>query len=297
MPELPEVEVVRRGFARHCQGLSIQSITVYHPRTVRHMQHAPESMHTMFAGASIAQVCRRGKFMWVEFSEPNLPALVIHLGMSGQLRIFPQAQVEPPRHGRLRMQFTDGSEMWFVDQRTFGYFDPVDLVPDPFGFQDHIPERIAHIGADLLEYPDPASAVPRLLARKTTVKRALLDQNVIAGIGNIYCDEMSWQAQLHPEQPLAAVTSQQAEVLLDAGQQIMRAAISVGGTSFDELYVNVNGQSGYFDLSLHAYGRGGQSCHRCNSILVRDKCAGRGTVFCPSCQQISEVKKSKTIKL
>lgn len=286
MPELPEVEVVRTGFAAHCIGKQIASVTVHHPRAVRKLVQSPASFEAELRGIVLHTIARRGKFMWFEVGEQPQAAVVIHLGMSGQLRVFGHPTAEPPRHGRITVTFTDNTQLWFIDQRTFGYWNLSPLIADPHGMRAHIPAQIAHIGPDLLEYPDAFAAAARLQGRNTIVKRALLDQNLISGIGNIYCDEMAWAAQLHPAQPLLQCTPTQLEALTAAGRGIMRAAIAQGGTSFDDLYVNVNGSSGYFDISLHAYGQAGRGCDRCGEIQIKEKIAGRGTVFCPFCQQI-----------
>lgn len=311
MPELPEVEVVRNGFAAHCLGKTITNIEVTHPRAIRKLVGGETALAYSLVGTEIAQISRRGKFMWfiptqpievatnaakiaaknqVETSSKENAikaahnAVMVHLGMSGQLRIFEKPQPQP-RHGRIKVDFSDGSQLWFIDQRTFGYWNISELIADPHHIQPRVPAQILHIGPDLLELSELSIGAGRIAAKNTQLKRALLDQNIVAGIGNIYCDEMLWAASLHPGIATKDVGQQQLAELLATGQAIMRAAIANGGTSFDSLYVNVNGQSGYFDLSLHAYGRGGDPCDRCGTILERSEFAGRASVFCPECQR------------
>ncbi|MDO4928396.1 MAG: bifunctional DNA-formamidopyrimidine glycosylase/DNA-(apurinic or apyrimidinic site) lyase [Corynebacterium sp.] len=314
MPELPEVEVVRSGFATHCLGKTITNVEVSHPRAIRKIDGGDAVLAYSLVGTEITQISRRGKFMWFipTLTQPtetasndaaavahkqkktsaqgqsiasDQHAIVVHLGMSGQLRIFEHPHPQP-RHGRIKVDFSDGSQLWFIDQRTFGYWNISELIADPHHIQARIPAQIAHIAPDLLELSEPGIAAGRIAGKKTQLKRALLDQNIVAGIGNIYCDEMLWATRLHPGMATEDVGKQQLVELIANGQAIMRTAIANGGTSFDDLYVNVNGQSGYFDLSLHAYGRGGDPCDRCGTIMVRSEFAGRASVYCPDCQRL-----------
>lgn len=272
MPELPEVESVRRGLEPYLRGRSFARIEVEHPRANRG-QKAPLS--PLLIGRVIREVARRGKFLWLEFADedekdPARDVLFIHLGMSGQLRIGPSDS----KHVRIRAWLSDGVELSFVDQRTFGYWLFAPWL------------KIAHIAPDPLEEGfDITTAARRIRAKHTAVKTALLDQTVVSGIGNIYADEALWRARLHPQTKAYRLRQKDAVALVDAATTVMRDALKVGGTSFDALYVNVNGQSGYFARSLHAYGRTGQPCDRCGTPILREKFMNRSSHFCPRCQR------------
>ena len=164
-----------------------------------------------------------------------------------------------------------------MDQRTFGYWRLGPWL------------SMAHIAPDPLEADfDLTAAGRRLRAKRTAVKVALLDQTVLSGVGNIYADEALWAAQISPLKKTNALRQRDAVAVISAAADVMRAALAVGGTSFDALYVNVNGESGYFDRSLHVYGRGGQSCDRCGEEILKTVLGGRGTHYCPSCQRRGE---------
>lgn len=272
MPELPEVESVRRGLEPYIVGRMFTSVEVLHPRANRGQE---EPLAALVEGRTIAAAARRGKFMWLEFadedlSDPARDVLFIHLGMSGQVRI---GAVDSP-HVRIRAVLDDATPISFVDQRTFGYWRVAPWL------------TMAHIAPDPLE-PDfgITAAARRIRAKKTAVKVALLDQTVVSGVGNIYADEALWAAGISPLKKANTLRQKDAAAIVRAAAEVMRAALDVGGTSFDALYVNVNGESGYFDRSLHAYGRGGQPCDRCGTELVKTVVGGRGTHFCPSCQR------------
>lgn len=271
MPELPEVESVRRGLAPHVVGRAFESVDVLHPRANRGQD---EPLSGLLVGKEIAAVARRGKFMWLEFvgedtMDPHRDVLFIHLGMSGQVRI---GETDSP-HRRITARLSGGVELNFVDQRTFGYW-----LFAPWS-------KISHIGIDPLEPDfDIVATARRLRAKKTAVKTALLDQTLTSGIGNIYADESLWAARIPPRKRASTLRQKDAVALLQAAQEVMVAALKVGGTSFDSLYVNVNGESGYFSRSLAAYGRAGQPCRRCGMLLERCVISGRSTHFCPQCQ-------------
>ncbi|QRP98512.1 bifunctional DNA-formamidopyrimidine glycosylase/DNA-(apurinic or apyrimidinic site) lyase [Corynebacterium sp. FDAARGOS 1242] len=272
MPELPEVESVRRGFEPYIVGRMFTSVEVLHPRANRGQE---EPLAALVEGRTIAAAARRGKFMWLEFadedlSDPARDVLFIHLGMSGQVRI---GAVDSP-HVRIRAVLDDATPISFVDQRTFGYWRVAPWL------------TMAHIAPDPLEPDfDLTAAARRIRAKKTAVKVALLDQTVVSGVGNIYADEALWAAGISPLKKANTLRQKDAAAIVRAAAEVMRAALDVGGTSFDALYVNVNGESGYFDRSLHAYGRGGQPCDRCGTELVKTVVGGRGTHYCPSCQR------------
>ncbi|PFG28471.1 bifunctional DNA-formamidopyrimidine glycosylase/DNA-(apurinic or apyrimidinic site) lyase [Corynebacterium renale] len=286
MPELPEVEVVRRGLDDYVSGHRVVSAEVLHPRAARHTPGGGQELARALRGSRILGTGRRGKFLWLELS--GHAALQVHLGMSGQM-LIKDANATPENSGtthlRARLELDTGDQVWFVDQRTFGYWRYEPLVADQWG-SGVIPACAAHIAPDPFdEHCDLAAAATRIKAKKTELKRVLLDQTVISGFGNIYADETLWRAQLHPRQRADRVSQVRLEELLDAGRDVMAHALEQGGTSFDALYVNVNGQSGYFDRSLNAYGQDGRPCRRCGTLLVREQFMGRSSHFCPHCQR------------
>ncbi|WP_030164365.1 bifunctional DNA-formamidopyrimidine glycosylase/DNA-(apurinic or apyrimidinic site) lyase [Spirillospora albida] len=285
MPELPEVEVVRRGLERWTAGRAIASAEVLHARAVRRHAAGAADFAGRLAGRAIGTPRRRGKYLWLPLDDADGPgeALLAHLGMSGQLLVA-EPDREPEKHLRVRIRFADGGrDLRFVDQRTFGHLMVADLVPDRFG--GAVPEPVAHIAADPLEDAFDAEAFFRALRRRRTgIKRALLDQTLISGVGNIYADEALWRAGLHWARPTETMTRAQAERVLEAAREVMSAALAVGGTSFDSLYVDVNGESGYFERSLDAYGRRDEPCRRCGTPIRRDVFMNRSSYSCPGCQ-------------
>ncbi len=276
MPELPEVETVRQGLAKWVTGRRIDTVEVRHPRAIR--RHLPGDVHfaAVLKGRTITDVARRGKYLWLPLDSGD--AIIAHLGMSGQLLMQP-AEAEDEVHLRVRVTFADaGPQLRFVDQRTFG-----GLSVSEGGAE--LPEEIAHISRDPLDpLFDDELFVARLRGRHTEIKRALLDQTLISGIGNIYADEALWRAQLHGARPTDALTRPAVRRLLAHVRDVLGEAIVAGGTTFDALYVNVNGESGYFDRSLNAYGREGQPCHRCGTIMRREQFMNRSSYSCPRCQ-------------
>jgi formamidopyrimidine-DNA glycosylase len=283
VPELPEVEVVRRGLAEHAVGRTIAKVEVRHPRSVRRHLPGAADFEGRLADRLLAGAFRRGKYLWLELGgSSNGDAIVGHLGMSGQLLVR-QVGAADEIHLRIRIVFADsGPELRFVDQRTFGGLAVSELVDSPFG---PVPEPIAHIARDPLETGfDVTTVVDRLRRKRTDVKRALLDQSLVSGIGNIYADEALWRAKLHWSRPTDKLTRRQAGDLLVAATDVMTEALAVGGTSFDALYVNVNGQSGYFSRSLAVYGQEGRPCQRCGTEILREAFMNRSSFFCPRCQ-------------
>ncbi|MFC7340836.1 bifunctional DNA-formamidopyrimidine glycosylase/DNA-(apurinic or apyrimidinic site) lyase [Saccharopolyspora griseoalba] len=285
MPELPEVEVVRRGVAEHAVGRPLSSVEVLHPRAVRRHVPGPEDLASRLAGRVLTAARRRGKYLWLELDglpETGGEALVVHLGMSGQLLVQP-ADAPDEKHLRVRMRFADGGpELRFVDQRTFGgvHLDEL-VVVDGVA----LPKPVEHIAPDPLEPVfDLAGLTERLRARRTGIKRALLDQSLVSGIGNIYADEALWRAKLHWARPTATMTRPKVRELMSAVTEVMGAALDAGGTSFDALYVNVNGESGYFERSLAVYGQAGEPCPRCGAPIRRDAFMNRSSYSCPVCQ-------------
>ena len=327
MPELPEVEVVRAGLEPAVTGATIDAVTVFEERSLRRHGGPSEDFVERLAGRAILAAVRRGKFLWLPLSPSRVPksqeirrdidrlttrdtlgggspalseppeALVVHLGMSGQVLLRDVAQpddallrirldIASPAHGPLRVDF--------VDQRIFGSMAIDVLVPTPDGHAAGfgsdaalIPSQVSHIARDPL---DPAFSDGRffdaLARRRTGIKRALLDQGLISGIGNIYADEALWAARIHYDQPTATFTRARARRLLAEVRVILGRALAEGGTSFDAQYVNVNGASGYFSQMLNAYGQHGKSCPRCGRPIIRESFMNRGSHFCPFCQRI-----------
>jgi len=316
LPELPEVEVVRRGLVSWVRGRTITSVDVLDPRSLRRHALGPEDFAGNLEGARVLDVVRRGKFLWMPLADtpggpaphnpdPHNPApavaLMAHLGMSGQL-LVQDARVPDEKHLKVRLRLSAAGDLpeqlRFVDQRIFGGLFLTSLIPTddggPGGLAETplplIAEEASHIARDPL---DPHFSFDvfyrRLRARKTGLKRALLDQGLVSGIGNIYADEALWKAQLHYARPTDTLRRAEALRVLDAARDVMTDALAAGGTSFDSLYVNVNGASGYFERSLNAYGREGLPCRRCAaagrvSLLLREQFMNRSSYTCPVCQ-------------
>ncbi|MDT5130537.1 MAG: formamidopyrimidine-DNA glycosylase [Mycobacterium sp.] len=277
MPELPEVEVVRRGLEAHVTGHSITAVRVNHPRAVRRHEAGPADLTARLLGSTITGTGRRGKFLWLTLDGGD--ALVVHLGMSGQMLLGEVAKTE---HLRIATLLDDGTALSFVDQRTFGGWMLADLVTVDGA---EVPEPVAHIARDPLDPLFDRDAVVKVLRRKhSEIKRQLLDQTVVSGIGNIYADEALWRAKVNGARLADTLSRPTLGALLDNAGDVMRDALGQGGTSFDSLYVNVNGESGYFDRSLDAYGREGEPCGRCGAVMRREKFMNRSSYYCPKCQ-------------
>lgn len=344
MPELPEVETVRAGIADHSLGRPVQAVRVVDARSLRRHLPGPAHFEAALTGRTLRGAYRRGKYLWLTLSESDGTladeALVVHLGMSGQLLVRDEpggdsgsdsggdsgnesearaAFDEQPRHLRValelgRAEATGGAastrqRLLFVDQRIFGGMFLSPLVPDvPAAVAaneaapgevplDEVPERflvpeaVKHIARDPLdEFFDPAAVRRKFLRTSSGIKKVLLDQSVISGVGNIYADEALWRARLHYAKPARTLSAAQTRELLEAVTQVLRESLEAGGTSFDALYVNVLGESGYFERSLNAYGRAGEPCHRCaeagrTSLIVREPFQNRSSYRCPHCQR------------
>jgi formamidopyrimidine-DNA glycosylase len=281
MPELPEVEVVRRGLADHVVGRTIEQAEFYGARVAR--RHLPGAHHLaeQLAGNLVAEARRRGKYLWMVLQTPDgsHQGLITHLGMSGQL-LVEDADAPDEKHLHARFTFDDGGpQLRFVDQRTFGGMALSDLD------DDGVPEAIEHIAPDPLEASfDVKAVVAAMRKRHSAVKRALLDQDLVSGIGNIYADEALWRAGVHGERLCSALTKPALARVLGHARDVMLEALGQGGTSFDALYVNVNGASGYFDRSLNAYGQEGRPCARCGTLIRRESFMNRSSFSCPRCQ-------------
>jgi formamidopyrimidine-DNA glycosylase len=277
VPELPEVEVVRRGLDRWIAGRRIAEVEVLHPRAIRRHIAGAQDFETRLAGQSVLGASRRGKYLWLPLDGGG--ALLGHLGMSGQLLVQPSAAADET-HLRVRVRFADdGPQLRFVDQRTFGGLSLEAM-------KDGLPLPIAHIARDPMdpEFDDDAF-IRALRTKQTAVKRALLDQGLISGVGNIYADESLWRARLHYDRPSSTLTRPRAAALLTEVRAVLGEALAQGGTSFDSLYVNVNGESGYFARSLNAYGRAELPCGRCGSPIRRAAFMNRSSYYCPKCQR------------
>ena len=280
MPELPEVEVVRRGLEAHVVGATFESIEVLHPRATRRHAPGPSDLIGRLAGRRIDAAHRRGKFLWLTLGDSD-DSLVVHLGMSGQM-LVQAPEVEREKHARVVAVLDNGFQLRFVDQRTFGGWAVAPLVEVDGSI---VPEPVSHIARDPLDpLFDVESRVDVLRAKRTEIKRALLDQTVVSGVGNIYADEALWRAKIHGCRTTDALTRPRLRGLLGDVGEVMREALAQGGTSFDSLYVNVNGQSGYFSRSLAAYGREDEPCLRCGAPMRREKFMNRSSFSCPRCQ-------------
>lgn len=351
MPELPEVETIRAGIADHSLGRPVRAVRVVDARSLRRHLPGPAHFEAALTGRALRGAYRRGKYLWLTLSEADGAladeALVVHLGMSGQLlvRDEPGGDVgsdsgndsearaafdEQPRHLRVALELgpagatsaagatrgaastsreSTGQRLLFVDQRIFGgmFLSPLvpdipaavvvnEVAPDEMG-QSEVPERflvpeaVKHIARDPLdEFFDPAAVRRKFLRTSSGIKKVLLDQSVISGVGNIYADEALWRARLHYAKPARTLSAAQTRELLEAVTQVLRESLAAGGTSFDALYVNVLGESGYFERSLNAYGRAGEPCHRCaeagrTTLMVREPFQNRSSYRCPHCQR------------
>ena len=285
MPELPEVEVVRRGLETFVVGRTVDAVEVRHPRAVRRHSPGSDDFVAALAGARFETANRRGKYLWLPFGSTDNAAddtghaLLAHLGMSGQLLVVPESAPDGP-HLRVRMSFADGgTELRFVDQRTFGGLAVTRMTTRG------VPVGIEHIALDPLdERFDDDDFRLALRRRHTGIKRALLDQTLISGVGNIYADEALWHARLHSARPTETMSRAEIGRLLTGVRSVMIAALDEGGTSFDPLYVDVNGASGFFGRSLEVYGRAGQPCRRCGTPIRKDPFMNRSSHSCPRCQ-------------
>ncbi len=289
MPELPEVEVVRGGLVPAVTDAHVARVRVLDERSLRRHPGPSEDFVERLTGARLAFPSRRGKYLWIPFRGAD-EALVVHLGMSGQVLLRASGaevakltrivlDVDQPAYGPVRLDF--------VDQRIFGSMAIDALVPTRDRPDERVPVSVAHIARDPLDpHFDDRAFLDRLARRDTTIKRALLDQTLVSGIGNIYADEALWASRIHYEQPTRALSRPRARALLAEVRTVLRKALAEGGTSFDAQYVNVNGASGYFSHSLNAYGQHGKPCARCGTPIVREVFMNRGSHFCPKCQRI-----------
>jgi formamidopyrimidine-DNA glycosylase len=297
VPELPEVETVRAGLAQHLVRAKVSSIEISDVRSLKRNVAGVQGFIDELTGSTLQAVVRRGKFLWLPLSSER--ALVGHLGMSGQILVrTPDFEPDPQTRVVIRVQTKDDNplEIRFVDQRLFGGLMIDDLAPTsdglPAGFSPEaqaapvIPASVAHIARDLLDPHFDAEAVAARMSKKNLgIKRVLLDQNLLSGIGNIYADESLWLAKLHYDKQASSIAKKKHLELIDIAAEVLSKAVAQGGTSFDEQYKNVNGESGYFSQSLNAYGMTGLPCKRCGTPIKREAWANRGSHFCPKCQK------------
>ena len=286
MPELPEVEVVRRGLEQHLVGRQVEAVEVLHPRPVRRHLPGAEDFAAALHGRTLTGARRRGKYLWLPLDSGD--AVLAHLGMSGQLLVQP---AERPAERHLRVRFGLGGDppldLRFVDQRMFGGLSLARGGAD-------LPGEIAHIARDPLDPAfDDDTFVQRVRRSTSAVKRVLLDQTVVSGIGNIYADEALWRARVHGARPADRLRPVQVRALLEAVRAVMTSALAQGGTSFDALYVDVNGRSGYFSRSLEVYGQQGRPCSRCATPVVRVPFTNRSSFFCPRCQPVPRLRSTR----
>jgi formamidopyrimidine-DNA glycosylase len=276
VPELPEVETVRRGLENLAVGWKISTAQDLHPRLLKESSVAPLAN---INGARILEAKRRGKFLWLVLNRPEV--LVAHLGMSGQF-LFHEAGKPRAKHARATFQLMRGlrkRELIFNDQRTFGWLSIEECI-------DGIPTSAQHIALDPFETGfDIESVVAKIRKRKVIIKTALLNQEIMSGVGNIYADESLWRAKVHPETEASSMSAVRIRRVIESAIEVMAEAIKAGGTSFDDMYINVNGESGFFEQSLNAYGLEGEPCTRCGTSIRRIAFANRSSHFCPKCQR------------
>lgn len=286
MPELPEVEVVRRGLDSHVVGRRLVDVEVTGARTARRQPGGPEEIVALLTGRMVSGARRRGKYLWLTLDGDETPGsdcLLVHLGMSGQMLVTGSG-APAVRHLHARACLDDGNELRFVDQRTFGGWTVVPLADALDGSGTLLPVPAAHIAADPFDPAfDARSAARRIRRRDTEIKRLLLDQTLVSGIGNIYADEALWRAGIHGRRRSGATTLTAVIEVLDHARAVMADALEEGGTSFDALYVDVNGASGSSHTDVYA--RHGRPCYRCGATIVREKFMSRSSHFCPVCQR------------
>lgn len=278
MPELPEVETVRRGLEQWVVGKKIKRIEVVHNGGNRSSTMAPLGV---VRGAKVIEIARRGKFLWFVLNRDI--ALVAHLGMSGQFKVQDRKTIDE-KHLRVRIDFGDRKrEIRFIDQRTFGWMAIDDLIPENDRL---VPRSFGRIALDIFDRDFSEHNVTQIIQKKkSAIKRVLLDQSVMSGVGNIYADESLWRAEIHPERMASSLSDSEITRLLASVREVMTQALAQGGTSFDDLYINVNGESGYFDVELEAYGQEDQPCSRCGTQIRRIVFTNRSSHFCPRCQK------------
>ena len=276
MPELPEVETIRRELEREAVGKRIKAIEVHGTRTVR--RQTKKNLMSRLEGTKITAADRRGKYLVLKLDSGEL--LVVHLGMSGQL-LRAAAKDPVAKHTHVIMTFTQGGQLRFVDPRTFGEV----FVTAPDELTNEIPE-LADLGMDPLD--EPISWVTfgqRLLARTTKLKPLLMDQSFIAGIGNIYSDEILWESGLRRDRTPQTLSSMEVRRLYRAVVEVLHEAVKHRGSTLgDQQYVDLHGKPGEYQTLHQVYARDGEACRRCRATIAKEKVGGRSSYFCPACQ-------------
>ena len=283
MPELPEVEVVRKGLAKHVKNRKISNAKVRNNRALRNFEFSSKTFEKTVSGFTINSVERRGKFLWMTLKNSS-QAISAHLGMSGQMLMVKKDE-KPSTHARVTFDFSDTKRsLHFIDQRTFGWVNLEELVEAKD--KRLVPQSVLHISPDLFEESfDMDKTISNIKRRKTGIKQALLNQEIVAGIGNIYADEALWLAKTHWADVCEKLSEKKIKEILISAKEVMAKALEKGGTSFDDLYIDVNGESGYFENELNAYGREGERCYRCDLEMVREAFSNnRSSTICPNCQ-------------
>lgn len=283
MPELPEVEIVRKGLAKHIKNRTISAVKVKNNRALRNFEFSIKTFEKTVTGLTINTVERRGKFLWMTLKNSS-QAISAHLGMSGQMLMVKKGE-KPSNHARVTFDFADNKKnLHFVDQRTFGWINLEELIEAKD--KRKVPQSVLHISPDLFEETfDLVKTIENIKRRKTGIKQALLNQEIVAGIGNIYADEALWLAKTHWAITCEDLTEKKIKEVLLCAKEVMAKALEKGGTSFDDLYIDVNGESGYFENELNAYGREGERCYRCDLEMVREAfSSNRSSTICPNCQ-------------
>lgn len=288
MPELPEVETVRCGLHTLIIGRTVKAVSHDTPKG---FPNATDDVRQFLTGATITDVRRRAKLLLIDLSTGY--TLVIHLKMTGQLvfrgeSVFGAGHPNdsligelPDRSTRVTFEFTDGSHLYFNDQRKFGW---VKLLPTL-----EVPniDFMKKVGPEPLEADFTAAAFAERFKQRarTSIKAALLDQTVVAGVGNIYADESLWGAKIHPLRQVSTVTKKEFTTLYIELRTVMNLAIEKGGST-DKNYVNAEGKRGSYIDFARVFRREGKPCPRCNATIIKFKAAGRGTHICPNCQQV-----------
>ncbi|MDQ7054228.1 MAG: bifunctional DNA-formamidopyrimidine glycosylase/DNA-(apurinic or apyrimidinic site) lyase [candidate division KSB1 bacterium] len=273
MPELPEVETIRRGLEPHLYGKRLQSLRVHEPRLRWPVDEA--KIKTAIENRRLQDIRRRAKYLLFDFEGGQ--TLLVHLGMSGQLRLL-RKPAELERHDHIQLFFEGGLELRYRDPRRFGMMDVVAI--------DRVAghPRLQHLGAEPLDETIPADSFYHTVRKsRKPIKNLLMDATFMVGVGNIYANEALFYAGVHPETPAQRLPLEKWCELLACVRQVLRKALREGGTTLND-FVDSRGEPGYFQLSLAVYGREGEPCPQCGSAIQKTVLTGRGTFFCPRCQ-------------
>lgn len=273
MPELPEVETVRKGLERLVIGKTVEQVTVLWPKIIE--SPSVELVDLQLRGQTIEKIERRGKFLIIKFTQADL---VSHLRMEGKYEVH-QAGDPVTKHTHVIFSFTDGTELRYLDVRKFGRMV---LMEKDQGTQY---KGILALGPEPIPSEFKLSEFTKGLKKhKKAIKPVLLDQRLVTGLGNIYVDEALWEAQIHPEQPADTLKAKEVARLYSAIIDVLDRAVQAGGTTIRS-YLNALGEAGTFQVSLNVYGQTGKPCPRCGTPIQKIKVAQRGTHFCPTCQK------------